>query len=1429
MATVTRLSDGSPFMAAEVLRGLVETGALVPERSGWRVELDRLASAQSSKRAAAFITSRLEQFPAEMLRLLSLGAVLGKEFDLEGIAALAGEPSGQVLTCLREAERRHVLWAQAEGTRYVFVHDKLRETLLERLSERQRRALHRVAAERIESLHPDRFFDLAYHFDAAGERERALPYALDAAEHARARYALEIAEGHFRIAESGGEGAGTDVHRQSLEGLGNVQMLRGHYREAANAFEAARPLAETDVARAQIDGKLGELAFKRGDVTSAAESIERGLRLLGQRAPSKPLTFFAALLWEVFVQALHTLFASLFVARRRMEDAGIDLLAARLYSRLAHCYWFRSGRVPCGWAHLREMNLAERYPPSPELAQAYSEHAPVMTMVPYFRRGLKYGERSLEIRKSLGDVWGQGQSLNFWGAGLYSASRFGEAIEKLRDAIRILDSTGDRWEVNTAGWHLALCLYRLGRLREAIEMSRGVHRAGVELGDTQASGISLGVWAKASGGKAPRELVQAELARENEDAHTGAEILQARGVGLLAEGRPGEAVQVLEQAQRVVKRAGLRQEYVAPVLPWLATALRTEAEATQAWAPRRRRSLLRRARRAARKGIRMARSFQNNLPHALRERGLLEAMRGHASRARRLLDESIAVSERQGADYERAQTLLARGAVGLSLGWSQAESDLAAGRQAMALVTEGLEEPEAAGDAAKLVTLSLVDRFAAVLDVGRKIASALSREAVFEAVGEAALIILRGERCVFFEVAADDSLVAVGADSDAETQYSKMIVRQALATRKPVLFTEESEEDTSESAIQARTPSVLCAPILVRGRPAACFYVINEEIGGLFSEDEERLAQFISALAGAALENAEGFAEIEELSRSLEGRVEERTAELADANLELKQEVTERKRGDAELRNLAAIIESSDDAIVGKDLNGRILTWNRGAERIYGYPAGEIVGRSILTIMPVGHEQELEEILSAIRRGEGLDYYETRRITKSGAPIDVSLTISPVRDESGEVVGCSSIARDVTEHMRAERYFRAQHEVTRALAEAESVQAVVPRVLELLGEALGWDIGEFWHVEREKRVLRCAEIWHGPGIDIGDFEHVTRGLVLERGIGLAGSVWERSEPALIKDVQQHDFERLDLAARYGLHGATAVPVLSGRRVLGVMAFFSKDVKALDPALRDMMATLSTQVGQFVERKRAEEEADRVKDEFFSLVSHEFRTPLTSIVGYVELLLEGDAMGLGDEEKHQFLGVVKRNSDRLRRLVDDLLFISKVQGGKFRVVPRALGLAELVEQCVEALKPAAREKEIEVDLQAEALPPFFGDSDRLAQLFDNLLSNAVKYTPRGERVQVELSISEDGVVSRITNTGVQIPPDEVARLFEPFFRASTVDADQASGVGLGLTIAKSIAEAHLGQIVVESTGELKTTFRVELPLRVPAEDPRTVVA
>ncbi|HEV8115698.1 MAG TPA: hypothetical protein VGP53_05625, partial [Acidimicrobiales bacterium] len=422
------------------------------------------------------------------------------------------------------------------------MHDKVREALLGQLSEEDRRSLHRAAAVAFEAEDQDQVFDLAYHFDAAGDAVRALPYALVAAARARGQHALELAELQYRIAERGVAGADDEARRQVAEGLGDVLLLRGRYEDAAVQLRAAANLAADDVCRAEIEGKLGELAFKQGDMATASEAVERAVRLLGRRMPRRQAGFLVSLLGEVIIQILHSVAPGRFLARHRPEGAHGDLLVVHLYSRLAYIYWFQRGRVPCLWAHLREMNLAERYPASPELAQAYSEHAPVMTMVPWFSRGLAYGERSLQIRTDLGDVWGQGQSLHFIGIVLYSSSRFQECIDRCRQGAALLDRTGDCWEANTARWHIAFSLYRLGELGAAVEASRLVRQAAVEIGDHQAAGIALGAWAKASSGDLPVSGLQAALEHLGEDVHTGAEVLQGEAVRLLGAGRPAEAV-----------------------------------------------------------------------------------------------------------------------------------------------------------------------------------------------------------------------------------------------------------------------------------------------------------------------------------------------------------------------------------------------------------------------------------------------------------------------------------------------------------------------------------------------------------------------------------------------------------------------------------------------------------------------------------------------------------------------------------------------------------------------------------------------------------------------------------------------------------------------------------------------------------------------
>ncbi|MBV9124577.1 MAG: AAA family ATPase, partial [Planctomycetes bacterium] len=427
---IERLAEGSPFMAAAVLYGLVESGALIADVSGWRVEPAALAHAQSSSHAADFLAHRIDLLPAGTVPLLSAGAILGKEFDLDFAVHLAGQTPSQAIRALDEARHRHMVWVQGAETHCVFIHDKLRRSFLDRLSAAEQEDLHRRAALYLEQLDPDRNFEIAYHFDAAGDYARALPFALAAAQQARAQYSLEIAEQQYRIAERGAQKADQDTRFRIAEELGDVFMLRGRYDQAARQFQTAGLLAQGQLARARIQGKLGELAFKRGDKSTAGEALEEALRLLGRTIPRSLPGFLVLVLWEILVQVLHTCFPRLLLGRRPLTGAEEEFLALRLYSRLCHVYWFHRGRVPTLWAHLREMNLAERYPPTLELAQAYSEHAPAMTLIPLIRRGIAYVEKSLAIRQAKRDLWGQGQSLHYYGVLLLTASRFSECIDK---------------------------------------------------------------------------------------------------------------------------------------------------------------------------------------------------------------------------------------------------------------------------------------------------------------------------------------------------------------------------------------------------------------------------------------------------------------------------------------------------------------------------------------------------------------------------------------------------------------------------------------------------------------------------------------------------------------------------------------------------------------------------------------------------------------------------------------------------------------------------------------------------------------------------------------------------------------------------------------------------------------------------------------
>ena len=919
---VSRLSEGSPFMASAVLRGMAESGALLAETTGWRIEPLALADLQSSSRAAGFLSRRLELLPQDTLELLTVGAVLGKEFDLNLAATLLALSPTQTVAALDPARARHFLWVGSDGRKCTFVHDKIHAALLARLSPVHCRKLHHRIAYHLQREAPGRIFDLAYHFDAANDHERALPYALQAAEQARAQHALESAEKQYRIAQRGAGSAGKATGYQIAEGLGDVLMLRGHYGAAGELFETALGLAEGTFAEAQIRGKLGELIFKQGDMAGAARIFEEALRLLGKPVPRRPVVYVPLLLWEAAVQAIHTLLPRLFVSRRNRKPSRAELLRLRLLSRLACAYWYSAGRMLDFWVHVHSMNLAERYAPTLELAQIYSEHAVAMTLLGWYDRGLVFAGKSPEIRRSLGDLWGQGQSLSFAGVVLYAASRFNECIEKCREAVRLLERTGDHWELHIAGYQIAASLYRLGDMPGAVQQARRIHQQGVELGDHQAAGISLDVWSFASSGMVPEEILQQEVNRERTDAQAKIQVLLAQGAQLTASGRHEKAVAVFEKAMDESKRLGLLDAYIAPSWAWLATALRRQAENQAGLLPTKRTLLLVRAQRVARRAVRVGRRFQNDLPHALREYAHVLALRGRPGRACRLLERSLAVARRQTAKYEYAQTLLVCGRLRSELGLPAAAEQVAAADEALRAIVLPAQDDGHAGRDVTPATLSLADRFATVLEAGRNITAALAPPTIFAETHAAALRLLRGEHCLVLEVGKLDgparfTLVA----GSAEQGFSSALLERALQAGRAVAFAEETSEDAGRHGSTAEERSTLCAPIFLRGRAVACLYLAHSQVRGLFGEDEQRLADFLATIAGAALENAEGYQQLQQLNETLELRVAERTAaaesrtkELARSYYELERVATELRQAEEQLRLAKESAETANRA-----------------------------------------------------------------------------------------------------------------------------------------------------------------------------------------------------------------------------------------------------------------------------------------------------------------------------------------------------------------------------------------------------------------------------------------------------------------------------------------------------------------------------------
>jgi two-component system, LuxR family, sensor kinase FixL len=472
---------------------------------------------------------------------------------------------------------------------------------------------------------------------------------------------------------------------------------------------------------------------------------------------------------------------------------------------------------------------------------------------------------------------------------------------------------------------------------------------------------------------------------------------------------------------------------------------------------------------------------------------------------------------------------------------------------------------------------------------------------------------------------------------------------------------------------------------------------------------------------------------------------------------------------DETVRILDALIESSDDAILAKDLRGTILSWNRGAGRMYGYSAQEAVGRSVSVLMRADGGEELTDLLERIARGERIERHNAVRVTKTGRLIEVSLTLSPIRNASAVVIGALAVARDVTEHNRAIDSLRESEERLRSIVDS-AVDAII--LIDARGCVESFNFGAeqlFGYAAAEVVGKNVSMLMPSPYRDDHDgylANYLDTGIAKIIGVG-------RDVTALRKDGRM-------LPVRLSVGELT---IRGEKKFTGILHDLSARVQ-MEEQLREQAALVRL-------------------GEMAAVIAHEVRNPLAAVRGAIEVI--GRRLPQGSREAAVTADIVGR-IDTLNQLVTDLLLFARPPKPR----PLAMELPTLLGVTTSLLGQDPAHHGIRVEMSG-SVPPILGDSELLKIVFVNVLINSAQAMKGTGTIRISLTSTETMAKIVVSDEGPGIAPEVRDKLFVPFVTT------KSRGTGLGLSTVKRLVEAHRGEIHVDCPPSGGTSVTILLPL------------
>jgi PAS domain S-box-containing protein len=652
-------------------------------------------------------------------------------------------------------------------------------------------------------------------------------------------------------------------------------------------------------------------------------------------------------------------------------------------------------------------------------------------------------------------------------------------------------------------------------------------------------------------------------------------------------------------------------------------------------------------------------------------------------------------------------------------------------------------------------------------------------------------------------------------------------------------------------------------------------------------------------------------------------------------------DITQRHQAEAAKNQLErryrALLQNSSDIVTIVDPSGRLQYISPAVERLLGFKADQLIGREILELIHPGDVESARQSFDDIARQPGYSLPIELRLRKSNGETMITEIVANNLLHDEVLHGIVLNTRDISERVRVRSQLEVQNAVARVLSESETLDQSIPSILEVLSNNLDWELSEFWGVDNENGVLVFNFAWSLPGFELRDFLDISQHTKIRPGEGLAGRVWQKGTAIDVPDISHEEkFVRRAEVEALSLKTAVGFPIRSREAVIGVFTLFSLRSREVDQDLLSMLNTVGAQIGQFIARKRAEQqikdnedryrylfensadliltfapdgavlhlnaawihtlgypreelakmtlydlvspedrknckaiientlatgsvdkvelsfrtrdgrqiiaeggincrygssgaveycnaifqdvtkrrEIDRMKNEFISVVSHELRTPLTSIRGSLGLLA-GGALRKDPEKVERMLDIALKNTERLVRLINDILDIEKIESGKIALDIQAVDASDLINQSIATMHAMAEAGSV----QLEGHPTrgtVFADRDRMLQTLTNLLSNAIKFSRPGSKVTVSSERRGAGLLIRVRDYGRGIPSHKLQTIFERFQQVDASDSRDKGGTGLGLAICRSIVQQHGGAIWVDSTEGKGSEFFVLLP-------------